>query len=426
MSSPMPEQAAPARYRKGVNTTCFKWLGAGLVSVLLLLVVAAVLLWYFLSSRCLSGLSCNGGGHCISASQWCDGVIDCPGAQDEAQCLRLYGPQFILQAYTGASGSWRPVCSSGWDGRFGTAACGLIGYDRETYVTSEEVGFYDADGYMQLIYGSDPDLILQQNLVSSESCPANLVVSLRCIDCGTRVPPARIVGGEVSTKGAWPWQVSLWAGFTHMCGGSIITPYWIVTAAHCLETFNDPSDWTVYAGRLDQYDMFSATGSSVSRLISHAYDSSSQTNDVALMKLSRPLKMSDVVKPVCLPNAGMDFVAPRTCWTSGWGAIREMGPSSQFLRDAEVPLIDRSLCNSSLVYDGAIAGTMVCAGYLEGGVDSCQGDSGGPLVTEEASVWWLVGDTSWGFGCARPNKPGVYGNMPAFLGWIYEQMQNYR
>ncbi|KAJ8400323.1 hypothetical protein AAFF_G00397060 [Aldrovandia affinis] len=102
------------------------------------------------------------------------------------------------------------------------------------------------------------------------------------------------------------------------------------------------------------------------------------------------------------------------------------GPSSRFLREALVPLIDRSVCNLPHVYGGAITDTMICAGYLAGGVDSCQGDSGGPLVTEEGSVWWLVGDTSWGYGCALPNNPGVYGNMPAFLSWIYKQMKKYK
>lgn len=88
-----------------------------------------------------------------------------------------------------------------------------------------------------------------------------------------------------------------------------------------------------------------------------------------------------------------------------------------------VPLIERSTCNSVYVYDGMVLPTMVCAGYLQGGIDSCQGDSGGPLVTNKNSVWWLVGDTSWGTGCASPNRPGVYGNMTVFTDWIYKNMQ---
>uniref|UniRef100_A0A8C2EJK0 Peptidase S1 domain-containing protein n=1 Tax=Cyprinus carpio TaxID=7962 RepID=A0A8C2EJK0_CYPCA len=93
------------------------------------------------------------------------------------------------------------------------------------------------------------------------------------------------------------------------------------------------------------------------------------------------------VMPVCLPNKGMYFAAPRA------------------------------------VYNGRITDTMICAGKLEGGVDSCQGDSGGPLVIKENSLWWLVGDTSWGDGCAFRNKPGVYGNVTYFLDWIHEQMR---
>ncbi|KAJ6621433.1 hypothetical protein lerEdw1_014884 [Lerista edwardsae] len=100
-----------------------------------------------------------------------------------------------------------------------------------------------------------------------------------------------------------------------------------------------------------------------------------------------------------------------------------LGNTSKELNAAIVPLIDSSICNSKFVYNGLILPTMICAGYLEGKVDSCQGDSGGPLVTKTDSLWWLVGDTSWGLGCAGRNRPGVYGNMTQFTDWIYRNMQ---
>ncbi|XP_026098565.1 transmembrane protease serine 2-like isoform X3 [Carassius auratus] len=116
----------------------------------------------------------------------------------------------------------------------------------------------------------------------------------------------------------------------------------------------------------------------------------------------------------------MYFTAPRDCYVTGWGSLFSGGSSSQTLQEAKIQLIDRTTCNSRAVYNGQITDTMICAGKLEGGVDSCQGDSGGPLVTKENSLWWLVGDTSWGVGCAFRNKPVTY-----FLDWIHEQMRKY-
>nr|XP_054602403.1 uncharacterized protein tmprss3a [Nothobranchius furzeri] len=99
------------------------------------------------------------------------------------------------------------------------------------------------------------------------------------------------------------------------------------------------------------------------------------------------------------------------------------GESSVVLRSAMVPLISAKTCNQPDVYRGRLTSRMICAGYLEGGVDACQGDSGGPLACERSSEWKLVGVTSWGEGCALRNKPGVYTNVPAVLSWIHLQME---
>uniref|UniRef100_A0A8D0HC46 Transmembrane serine protease 2 n=1 Tax=Sphenodon punctatus TaxID=8508 RepID=A0A8D0HC46_SPHPU len=253
------------------------------------------------------------------------------------------------------------------------------------------------------------------------------VVSLRCINCGQSTkrenPRNRIVGGRRASKGEWPWQVSLHIQRTHVCGGTIITPEWIVTAAHCVEgKHSDPFYWRVYAGILTWSEIGFQAGYAVHKIISHPnYDTESKNNDVALMKLQRPL--SHDVGPVCFSNPGMMYQPDQQCWISGWGASRQGGETSKELNAAMVPLIEPAKCNSRVVYNGLVSPNMICAGYLEGRVDSCQGDSGGPLVTAKNSVWWLVGDTSWGTGCASRNRPGVYGNMTRFTDWIYRNMQ---
>ncbi|MEQ2248979.1 hypothetical protein ILYODFUR_024691, partial [Ilyodon furcidens] len=99
-------------------------------------------------------------------------------------------------------------------------------------------------------------------------------------------------------------------------------------------------------------------------------------------------------------------------------------PTPNTLNQAWVTIYDRQTCNAPQVLNGEVTKTMFCAGKLEGGVDTCQGDSGGPLVVNTGDVWWLLGVTSWGYGCAVKNKPGVYGNITYFSEWIQKQMQD--
>ncbi|KAK6322366.1 hypothetical protein J4Q44_G00071580 [Coregonus suidteri] len=412
--------------RKVVKKSPCKCIVALILSVLVLLGAAGALVWYFLSYQCVLGRSCSEGGVCLSASQWCDGIRDCPGGEDESQCLRLHGSGSVLQSYSSDSQTWKPVCADDWNDNIGRATCQQIGYSSGSYVrfSQRNPGSLAFEGYMKLS-GFDPHSLLQGQLTSSPYCSAQ-AVSLQCIDCGVRVaaPRSRIVGGDLAVSGAWPWQVSLHSNYQHQCGGSIISPEWIVTAAHCVETLSRPSQWTVYAGYLTLIQMASGTGNSVGRIISHKkYDKQTKDNDIALMKLNTPLTMSDKVGPVCLPNVGVNLTPQREAWISGWGSIRSGGPVSENLHQAQITMYSRQTCNAPLVYNGLVTASMICAGTLAGGVDSCQGDSGGPMVAKEGSLWWLVGDTSWGIGCALNNKPGIYANVSHFLPWIYEQMQ---
>nr|NP_001090463.1 epidermis specific serine protease S homeolog precursor [Xenopus laevis]AAH83024.1 Prss27 protein [Xenopus laevis] len=246
--------------------------------------------------------------------------------------------------------------------------------------------------------------------------------------CGVPVVSDRIVGGTDSKKGEWPWQISLTYKNDFLCGGSLIADSWVLTAAHCFDSL-EVSYYNVYLGA----HQLSALGNStvtrgVKRIIKHPdfqYEGSS--GDIALIELEKPVTFTPYILPVCLPSHNVQFAAGSMCWVTGWGNIQAGAPlsSPKTLQKAEVGIIDRSSCEtmykSSLGYSTGvdfIQKDMVCAGYKEGQVDACQGDSGGPLVFNVNNVWLQLGIVSWGFGCAEPDRPGVYTKVQFYQDWL--------
>ncbi|NXS98682.1 ACRO protein, partial [Jacana jacana] len=240
----------------------------------------------------------------------------------------------------------------------------------------------------------------------------------------------RVVGGRDTQLGAWPWIVSIqdpwYTGWRHICGGSLIRPQWVLTAAHCFLKARNITMWRVVIG-ISQLSQLGpeAQVRNIKQLLAHKhYSSISERNDIALLELDQPVQCSSYIQLACVPSASVRVSELTTCYVSGWGSTTaRAGDTPDVLQEAQVHLIDVKLCNSSQWYAGAIHTHNLCAGYPQGGIDTCQGDSGGPLACKDNSLdyFWLVGVTSWGKGCARAKQPGVYTSTRHFYGWILKQ-----
>ncbi|CAM5118154.1 unnamed protein product [Eretmochelys imbricata] len=247
--------------------------------------------------------------------------------------------------------------------------------------------------------------------------------------CGS-VFMGRIVGGTDAQAGQWPWQVSLNFQSVHVCGGSLISPQWVITAAHCFPPENPIAGYEVTLGAFQLSNLLAdIVVVGVEQAIKNPdYTDEGSGGDLALVKLKRPVSYTRSIRPICLPSASVSFPSGMTCTVTGWGNVLTSVslPSPKTLQQLEVPLIGLETCrclykiNANPADPHVIQDDMMCAGYAEGKKDACQGDSGGPLSCKVGSVWLLAGVVSWGDACGAANRPGVYTRASAHAAWIKE------
>ncbi|CAF3040273.1 unnamed protein product [Rotaria sp. Silwood2] len=260
-----------------------------------------------------------------------------------------------------------------------------------------------------------------KHLINDTTYKCDPSISCGCSISTTSVT-SRIVGGEAASDYAWGWIVSLQENGQHICGATLLTSEYVVTAAHCVDdAMNNTSILSILAGinYLNNVSIPTIQRRSIISITRHPnYVSSDWRNDIAVLKFS-PLTTSSNSKIafICLPKQDEDpFQTNADLVAIGWGYKSEfVHVLSDYLRQVTVQEFasTSTYCQESGMVDSS---AQFCAGAIAG--DACMGDSGGPLMAFVNNRWILAGITSDGIGCARAGYPGIYTRVSHFISFI--------
>ncbi|KAK3745940.1 hypothetical protein QZH41_012752 [Actinostola sp. cb2023] len=236
--------------------------------------------------------------------------------------------------------------------------------------------------------------------------------------CGNRLAGSRVINGQNASPHSWPWQISLRVRGRHICGGTLIRPDWVLTAAHCVDRNPTPSGYTVVVGGHRRTGSTSVQQTfNLKKLIKHhGFTMQNLKNDLALLQLERPATLSDKVNVACLPSG--DAAVGAKCYITGWGKTNGVGSGlPDILQQAALPVVSQSDCKKK--YNIADRSAHLCAGEARAGASGgCNGDSGGPFVCEEGGRWVLHGAVSFGQRNCPTTHYTVFARVNSYLSWI--------
>ncbi|KAL3890583.1 hypothetical protein ACJMK2_002865, partial [Sinanodonta woodiana] len=365
---------------------------------------------------------------CVPSSQRCDGIPQCRDKSDEYGCVIVANK--ISKIFHSKLSTYLPVCYNDMNQILADKLCSLAGQGAAIDYKS----YTDGQGTILTPQSNSFTSIVPGYRVSVGSCKSAFI-NCTSFECGSTIFDdnrlKKILYGRDAVLGQLPWQVALYKGRKLYCGGFIIHPNWIVTAAHCLE---DDITYIVRVGtiQVEQYinDINENLFYTATRIHIHPSYNDDGDNDIGLLYLSQQISFGDYVRPICIAskttademvNAGHNA----ECYVSGWGRSHNRVNTDDWLGQLQVVrvyLYQKDECDQIYTTLSKLPpqNITVCVDNQNHGAPTCNSDSGGPLICRNKyGRFEAVGSLSWGYkSCFKDGYPDIYQLTYAHESWI--------